>query len=172
MCSGPEAGSYLRRIDFVYHSTRGLRVIKKKKTQQVNSRTRPLHCRDVHPHLPKLVFQAHRLLYHSTLGSRVIKKKRRPPQTLPASAGGTEAGSYLRLIDSCITQLKAQGPSRTCNESKEEEEEHISSERSGGHTFFFFSSPSSLLLSSLELSDTAIYEPYTRALLATASHFC
>ena len=27
------------------------------------------------------------------------------------------------LIDSCITQLKAQGPSRTCNESKEEEEQ-------------------------------------------------
>ena len=34
---------------------------------------------------------------------------------------GTEAGSYLRLIDSCITQPKAQGPSRTCNESNEEE---------------------------------------------------
>ena len=34
----------------------------------------------------------------------------------------TEAGSYLSLIDLCITQLKAQGPSRTCNESKEEEE--------------------------------------------------
>ena len=30
-------------------------------------------------------------------------------------------GSYLRLIDSCITQLKAQGPSRSCDESKEEE---------------------------------------------------
>jgi len=29
MCSGPEAGSYLRLIDFVYHSTLGLRVIKK-----------------------------------------------------------------------------------------------------------------------------------------------
>ena len=28
-----------------------------------------------------------------------------------------EADSYLRLIDSCITQFKAQGPSRTCNES-------------------------------------------------------
>jgi len=26
----------------------------------------------------------------------------------------------LRLIDSCITQLKAQGPSRTCDESQEE----------------------------------------------------
>ena len=34
----------------------------------------------------------------------------------------TEAGSYLRLIDFCITQLKAQGPSSFCNESKEEEE--------------------------------------------------
>ena len=29
--SGSEAGSYLRLIDFVYHSTLGLRVIKKKK---------------------------------------------------------------------------------------------------------------------------------------------
>ena len=29
----------------------------------------------------------------------------------------------MRPIDSCITQPKAQGPSRTCNESKEEEEE-------------------------------------------------
>ena len=28
----------------------------------------------------------------------------------------------LRFIDSCITQLGAQGPSRTCNESKDEEE--------------------------------------------------
>ena len=35
----------------------------------------------------------------------------------------TETGSYLRLIDSCITSLKAQGLSRTCDESKEEEEE-------------------------------------------------
>ena len=31
MCSGSEAGSYLRLTDFVYHSTLGLRVIKKKK---------------------------------------------------------------------------------------------------------------------------------------------
>ena len=31
MCSGSEAGSYLRLIDFVYHSTLGLRVIKKMK---------------------------------------------------------------------------------------------------------------------------------------------
>ena len=39
---------------------------------------------------------------------------------------GSGAGSYLRLIDVCITQLKAQGPSRTCNERKEEEEAHRS----------------------------------------------
>ena len=31
MCSGSEAGSYLRLIDFVLHSTLGLRVIKKKR---------------------------------------------------------------------------------------------------------------------------------------------
>jgi len=33
-CSGSEAGSYLRLIDFVYHSTLGLRVIKKKKKKK------------------------------------------------------------------------------------------------------------------------------------------
>ena len=31
MCSGSEAGSYLKLVDFVHHSTLGLRVIKKKK---------------------------------------------------------------------------------------------------------------------------------------------
>jgi len=35
MCSGSEAGSYLRIIDFVYDSTLGLRVIKKKKKKVV-----------------------------------------------------------------------------------------------------------------------------------------
>jgi len=35
MGSGSEAGSYLRLIDFVYHSTLGLRVIKKKKYQAI-----------------------------------------------------------------------------------------------------------------------------------------
>ena len=31
MCSGSESGSYLRLIDFVYYSTQGLRVIKKRR---------------------------------------------------------------------------------------------------------------------------------------------
>ena len=31
MCSGSDTGSYLRFIDFVYHSTLGLRVIKKRR---------------------------------------------------------------------------------------------------------------------------------------------
>ena len=35
---------------------------------------------------------------------------------------GSEAGSCLRLIDSCIIQLEAQGPSRACYEREEEEE--------------------------------------------------
>jgi len=33
MCSGSEAGSYLRLVDCVHHSTLGLRVIKKKKVE-------------------------------------------------------------------------------------------------------------------------------------------
>ena len=33
--------------------------------------------------------------------------------------------SYVSAIDSCITQLEAQGPSRTSNESKEEEEDRM-----------------------------------------------
>ena len=36
----------------------------------------------------------------------------------------------------------------------------------------FHSSSSSLLLSSLELSDTKVYEHQIRALLGTALHFC
>ena len=33
MCSGSEAGSYLKLIDFVYHSTLGLEVIKKEEEE-------------------------------------------------------------------------------------------------------------------------------------------
>ena len=36
VCCGSEAGSYLRPIDFVYHSTLGVRVIKNKKKQRRN----------------------------------------------------------------------------------------------------------------------------------------
>jgi len=33
-----------------------------------------------------------------------------------------EVAGLRGIIDSCITQLKAQGPARTCNECNEEEE--------------------------------------------------
>ena len=36
MCSGSEAGSYVTLTDFVYHQTLGLRVIKKKKREDVH----------------------------------------------------------------------------------------------------------------------------------------
>ena len=45
-----------------------------------------------------------------------------------------ERPRYLRLIDSCITQLKAKGPSRTCNVSTEEDEKK---ERPRSSLFFF-----------------------------------
>ena len=98
---------------------------------------------------------------------------------------GFEAGSYLRLIDSCITQLKAQGPSRTYNESTEgknpkpytpnqtldenegawgeKEEGEMPYDWKGEEVLFFIRS--SLLLSSLELSDAQVYEPQIRARL-------
>jgi len=41
MCSGSEAGSYLRLIDFMYHSTLGLRVIKKKTERGMRAARRP-----------------------------------------------------------------------------------------------------------------------------------
>ena len=50
------------------------------------------------------------------------KRRRRTGDHSTEMCSGSEAGSYLRLIDACIIQLKAQGPSRTCNERKEEEE--------------------------------------------------
>jgi len=40
MCSSFEAGSYLRLIDFVYHTTLGLRVIKKKKKLRMGGTVR------------------------------------------------------------------------------------------------------------------------------------
>jgi len=40
MCSGSEAGSYLRLIDFAYPSTLGLRVIKKEEDPKTGPGTR------------------------------------------------------------------------------------------------------------------------------------
>ena len=54
---------------------------------------------------------------------------------------GSEAGSYLRLIDSCITQLKAEGPARTCNGSKEEEKKKGGPEVRGSCFFFITLEP-------------------------------
>ena len=52
----------------------------------------------------------------------LVSHSNRRTATAHHESGGSEAGSYLRPIDSCTTQLKAQGLARTCNESKEEEE--------------------------------------------------
>jgi len=51
--------------------------------------------------------------------------RRRGVESLNFTCGTTLPVAHTRLggVRACITQLKAQGPSRTCNESKEEEEE-------------------------------------------------
>jgi len=71
MCSGSEEGSHLRLLDFVYHSTLGLRVITKKKDtcprEDASVRDRLLDA--IHEELRLLylrridfLFKAHRLL--------------------------------------------------------------------------------------------------------------
>ena len=71
----------------------------------------------------------------STWGTRLethrsikLKLEYTPEMCITLDCSGSEAGLYLRFIDTCITQLQAEGPSRTCNESKEEEEEMHPSE--------------------------------------------
>ena len=89
-----------------------------------------------------LIFKAHRLC--ASLNSRLESNKEEQEgrgglddgrdlslmvKSLMVNGDGHFAAfwcSNLRLIDSCITLLKAQGPSRPCNESKEEEEKKIS----------------------------------------------
>jgi len=58
----------------------------------------------------------------SHYGVRVLKSTDCIGVDCTEMCSGPEADSMLRRIGSCITQLKAHGPSRTCNESKEEEE--------------------------------------------------
>ena len=62
-------------------------------------------------------------------GSKPVVSLLRPAQGLQGLGHNNEAGSYLRLIDSCITQLKAQGPSRTCNESNEKKKKKVTREQ-------------------------------------------
>ena len=63
----------------------------------------------------------------------------------------TEVGSYLRLIDSCITQLEAQGPSWTCNERKKEEEDDVCALRACPPCFAFRVSRFGVLVSNFGL---------------------
>jgi len=84
------------------------------------------------PHCPCAPLPSNgRKQHHQCSGTRsVLPSQRRGRESLcsrsePKVRCGTEAGSYLRRIDSYITQPTAQGPSRTCNESKEEEEEKV-----------------------------------------------
>ena len=119
----------------LYHSTLGLRVMKKKKERIPPTTLRNAGLefggtvgggedglRNVQRFRGGLVFKAHRLLYHSTLGLRVIKKKvggvqgMKPTPRSPGTRFGCTTGSsswgYINmqrfrvgLIDFCITEL-------------------------------------------------------------------
>jgi len=82
MCSGPEAGSYLRLIDFVYHSTLGLKVIMKKKKIE-KARSPPPVSQTLCPH----VYRGTSLIRNCT-----------PPRT----AIGPYAYAYYRVLGSGV----------------------------------------------------------------------
>jgi len=86
MCSGSEEGTHLRLIDFCITE---LVSLKESFGFLVQLRQAPIRL-----FRGGLVFKAHRLVYHSTLGEDDL-----------SSEIGSEEGSYLRLIDVCITQL-------------------------------------------------------------------
>ena len=112
------------------------------------------------PHAPAppstvKLWHIYRVEAHST-ASHTMTSRAPTPSCLSGSYPLTSpvnptvlAGSYLRLIDSCITQLKAQGPSRparTCNESKEEEERVFASRRRIFHSLTHLLPPARLVI--------------------------
>jgi len=108
--NGSEAGSYLRLIDFVYHSTLGLGVIKKKKNSASRGMQPQVASLVVHVTscvLTLAVFKAHRLVYHSTLGVRVMKKKK---TRRPTSAH--RRGTSIELVQGYLAH-KTTHPPRT-----------------------------------------------------------
>ena len=114
MCSGSEAGSYVRLIDFVYHSTLGLGVIKKRistsfpESRMVTSLLpisipsgRDPSCRQTSiNYFTELCSGSEAGSYlrlidfvdHSTLGLRVIKKKKRSTLSKVGSRSGLASG--------------------------------------------------------------------------------
>ena len=68
---------------------------------------------------------------------------------------GSKVGSFLGRIASCIVQLKAQGPSRTCDEGKEEKETAGNRTwRKTAMTTFIIMMPTMIHYSSIGLSVT------------------
>ena len=91
-----------------------------------------------------LVFKAHRLLYHSTLGLRVKQEKKKEPAKPRGGQEPTEPMGVQEPTEPMGVQEPAEPRGRFRNL------------RNQDGFFFFFSS---LFLSSLELSDTKVYEP-------------
>ena len=150
MCSGSEAGSYLRPIDFVYHSTLGLRVIKKKGSDLDSEKPRGsrVGMRRVE------IRRAYRVTYiHTYLPTRW------------SSTLSSKDNLHHAICCRAVSDLDSEGP----RGSRVGMRRGLGSARSAGLSGcpgLFRVTPcqlflllSSLLLSSLELSDTTIYEP-------------
>ena len=88
MCSSSEAGSYLRLVDFVYHSTLGLRVIRKKK-------------RPARPHHAQLTFS-----YEVGSGYLVGPYGRQTRRTLPTTRTRPQLGTMSVAHESLASAVR------------------------------------------------------------------
>ena len=121
MCSGSEEGSHLRLTDLCLSRRRGLSQVLYGQASDVTIEAQEiLRQRDT-------IFRV-REREKERAGERGREKERKRERKRERESERHHLpGTFMRRIDSCITQLKAQGPSRTCTESKEEEEEEASS---------------------------------------------
>ena len=114
MCSGFEAGSYFRRIDFVYHSTLGLRVITKKKTPStrltdVTRSTGVLGAQVADSQVDAWALgQCDQEPVEFGRPSQEHRRRCAPIRNnyFKEMCSGSEAGSYLRLIDHSTLGLR------------------------------------------------------------------
>ena len=156
MCSDSEAGSFLRLIDYVYHSTLGWRVIKKNNSE--------MFCRWHH------------------LAFEIRQGNTRGVLDLGFGAKGSGFSFWIWVL---VQKVQGSGSQDSgCGVERRREEIHLAIEiRQGGprgvselqrlEGIFFctlVTGPRRSL--SLKLSDTRVYEPQIRARLGTTANFC
>ena len=117
LCSGSEAGSYLRLTDCCITQ---LKAQGPSRTCDESTAERRIWMHSGSEQISKSRVLGLASVTAVLLSSASEGKCNFRTTALHKCAVVPRRARILRLIDSCITQLKAQGPSRTCDEIKEE----------------------------------------------------